>query len=83
MTRCAIYTRVSTDDQTIENQLIILREIAQKKGLKVVTELNDEGISGAKGRDKRTGFDNLIKGAIKHNNKEIEEHYTKLKNVKY
>ena len=25
----------------------------------------------------------LIKGAIKHNNKEIEEHYTKLKNVKY
>ena len=65
MTRCAIYTRVSTDDQTIENQLIILREIAQKKGLKVVTELNDEGISGAKGRDKRTGFDNLIKGAIK------------------
>ena len=52
MTRCAIYTRVSTDNQTIENQLIILREIAQKKGLKVVTELNDEGISGAKGRDK-------------------------------
>ena len=65
MTRCAIYTRVSTDDQTIENQLIILREIAQKKGLKVVTELNDEGISGTKGRDKRTMFDNLTKGAIK------------------
>ena len=65
MTRCAIYTRVTTDDQTIENQLIILREIAQKKGLKVVTELNDEGISGTKGREKRTGFDNLIKGAIK------------------
>ena len=57
MTRCAIYTRVSTDDQTTENQLIILRKIAEKKGLKIVTELNDEGISGAKVRDKRTGFD--------------------------
>jgi DNA invertase Pin-like site-specific DNA recombinase len=33
--------------------------------MKVVAELNDEGISGAKGRDKRTGFDNLIKGAVK------------------
>jgi DNA invertase Pin-like site-specific DNA recombinase len=31
----------------------------------VVAEFNDEGISGAKGRDKRTGFDNIIKGALK------------------
>jgi len=65
MNRCAIYTRVSTDDQTVENQLIILREIAERKGLTVVAEFNDEGISGAKGRDKRTGFDNIIKGAVK------------------
>ena len=65
MNRCAIYTRVSTDDQTVENQLIILREIAERKGMKVVAEFNDEGISGAKGRDKRTGFDNIIKGAVK------------------
>ena len=65
MNRCAIYTRVSTDDQTVENQLIILREIAERKGLTVVAEFNVEGISGAKGRDKRTGFDNIIKGAVK------------------
>ena len=65
MNRCAIYTRVSTDDQTVETQLIILREIAERKGLTVVAEFNDEGICGAKGRDKRTGFDNIIKGAVK------------------
>ena len=65
MNRCAIYTRVSTDDQTVENQLMVLRETAERKGLTVVAEFNDEGISGAKGRDKRTGFDNIIKGAIK------------------
>ena len=65
MTKCAIYSRVSTDEQTTENQLMVLREIAERKGMTVVAEFNDEGISGAKGRDKRTGFDNIIKGAIK------------------
>jgi DNA invertase Pin-like site-specific DNA recombinase len=65
MTKCAIYSRVSTDDQTVENQLMVLREIASRKGMTVVAEFNDEGISGAKGRDKRTGFDNIIKGAVK------------------
>ena len=63
--RCAIYTRVSTDDQTTQNQILELKEIAQRKGLTVVSEFTDEGVSGAKGRDKRTGVDNLIKGAIK------------------
>ena len=65
MTKCAIYSRVSTDEQTTENQLMVLREIAERKGMTVVAEFNDEGISGAKGRDKRTGFDNIIKGSIK------------------
>ena len=65
MTRCAIYSRVSTDDQTTENQLMVLREVAEKRGWNVVAELTDEGISGAKGRDKRKGFDSLIKGAVK------------------
>jgi DNA invertase Pin-like site-specific DNA recombinase len=63
--RCAIYSRVSTDEQTTANQLTVLREIAERKGMTVVAEFNDEGISGAKGRDKRTGFDNIIKGAVK------------------
>ena len=65
MKRCAIYTRVSTKEQTVENQLIVLKEVAKLKGYEVVREYNDEGVSGAKGRDKRTGFDTLIKDATK------------------
>jgi DNA invertase Pin-like site-specific DNA recombinase len=65
MQRCAIYTRVSTDTQTTQNQIIALKEIATRKGLTIVAELTDEGISGSKGRDVRAGFNNLIKGAIK------------------
>ena len=65
MKRCAIYTRVSTKEQTVENQLMVLKEVAKLKGYEVVREYNDEGVSGAKGRDERQGFDELIKGAIK------------------
>ena len=63
--RCAIYSRVSTIDQNVANQVEELRIIAKRKGLTIVAELADEGISGSKGREVRTGFDNLIKGAIK------------------
>ena len=62
--KAAIYSRVSTNDQTVDNQLKILREVAEKKGLEVVQEISDEGISGAKGRDEREGFNELIKGSI-------------------
>ena len=63
--RCAIYSRCSTSDQTVLNQTKELKEIANRKGLVIVEEFSDEAISGAKGRDKRTGFDNLIKGAVR------------------
>lgn len=63
--RCAIYTRCSISDQTTTNQIRKLKEIANLKGLTVVTEFTDEAISGAKGRDRITGFDSLIKGAVK------------------
>lgn len=62
--KAVIYSRVSTNDQTVDNQLKILREVAEKKGLEVVQEISDEGISGAKGRDEREGFNELIKGSI-------------------
>ena len=65
MNRAVIYSRVSTNDQTISNQLKVLREVAERKGLEVVREISDEGISGAKGRDERKGFDELIKGALR------------------
>ena len=62
--KAVIYSRVSTNDQTIDNQLKVLRDIADKRGLEVVREISDEGISGAKGRDEREGFNELIKGSI-------------------
>jgi len=64
--KSVIYSRVSTNEQTVENQLRVLREVAEKRGLEVVREISDEGISGAKGRNERPGFDELIKGSVKN-----------------
>jgi DNA invertase Pin-like site-specific DNA recombinase len=61
--RAAIYDRVSTDKQTIENQVRELRRIAERGGWQVVEEYSDAGISGAKGRDKRPGLDQMLKDA--------------------
>ena len=63
--RVAIYVRVSTDDQTTENQLLELRRVADRCGWFIVEEYIDEGVSGAKGRDKRPAFDKLIKAATR------------------
>lgn len=64
-TRVALYARVSTDDQTTDNQLRELREAAGRHGWEVVAEYVDHGISGAKGRDKRPQFDALLKGVTR------------------
>jgi DNA invertase Pin-like site-specific DNA recombinase len=61
--RAAIYVRVSTDKQTIENQLRELRQIAKRRGWEVVHEYRDAGISGAKGRDARPGLDEMLNDA--------------------
>lgn len=61
MKRCGIYLRVSQDSQTTENQLHVLQEVAERSGWTVVEVFEDHGISGAKGRDKRPGYDALLK----------------------
>jgi DNA invertase Pin-like site-specific DNA recombinase len=61
--RAAIYLRVSTDKQTVENQQRELRQIAERRGWEIVGEYHDAGISGAKGRDKRPGLDQMLKDA--------------------
>jgi DNA invertase Pin-like site-specific DNA recombinase len=61
--RAAIYVRVSTDKQTVENQIRELRQIADRRGWEVVEEYQDAGISGAKGRDSRPGLDKMLKDA--------------------
>jgi len=59
----AIYVRVSTDGQTVENQTRELCQIAERRGWSVVEVYSDTGISGAKGRDKRPGLDGLLNDA--------------------
>src|SRR5829696_2555118 len=64
--RVAIYARVSTDKaQTVENQLRQLNEVAVRLGWAVVAVYTDAGVSGAKGRDQRPGFDALLKGVAR------------------
>ena len=61
----AIYTRVSTDGQTVDNQLLELQAVAERHGWNVIEIFSDRGLSGAKGRDKRPAFDALCKGAVR------------------
>jgi len=58
--RVALYLRVSTDSQTVENQRLELQAVAERLDWTIVETLADEGISGAKGRDQRPGFDRLM-----------------------
>ena len=62
MQRAAIYARVSTDDQTSENQLAELRAVANRMGWTVVKEYVDHAVSGAKGEDQRPQLAALLKG---------------------
>jgi len=63
--KVALYVRVSTDEQTVENQLQELQDVASRHGWDVVKIFKDEGVSGAKGRDKRPGFDALCKAVAR------------------
>src|SRR6266436_830486 len=61
--RAALYVRVSTDAQTVENQIRELRQVAGRRGWDVVEVYSDAGISGAKGRNGRPGLDSMLKDA--------------------
>ena len=56
---------MSTDEQTTANQERELREAAEAKGLPIAHVYRDNGISGAKGRDKRPGLDAALKDATR------------------
>ena len=60
--RVALYARVSTDQQTTENQLLQLRAVAERHGWTVIAEYVDDPVSGAKGREQRPQFDALLRG---------------------
>ena len=65
MDRVAIYGRVSTSEQTTDNQINFLQEIVSRNGWELVQTYVDEGISGTKGRDKRPEFDRLCKDMVR------------------
>jgi DNA invertase Pin-like site-specific DNA recombinase len=64
--RAAMYLRVSTiDRQTTENQRMALARVAEHRGWSIVQVYQDQGISGAKGRDQRPAFDQMLKDAVR------------------
>jgi DNA invertase Pin-like site-specific DNA recombinase len=63
--RAAIYLRVSRDDQTTENQRLALARVAEHRGWTIVQTYEDQGISGAKSRDQRPGFNQMLKDAVR------------------
>lgn len=63
--KVALYARVSTDGQSVDNQLRDLEAVAIKEGWQVVERFIDRGISGAKGREGRPAFDRLCQGVVR------------------
>ena len=63
--RVALYLRVSTDGQSVDNQRRELLSAAERHGWQVVAEFSDEGVSGAKSRSKRPAFDTMLKAATR------------------
>ena len=64
-TKVALYCRVSTStkDQTTENQLRELQSYCDRMDYEVVKVCEDE-VSGAKTREKRPAYNQLIKAAF-------------------
>jgi len=58
--RAALYLRVSTDRQTVENQRQALEGVAHHRGWELVATYGDKGISGMKGRKDRPEFDRML-----------------------
>jgi DNA invertase Pin-like site-specific DNA recombinase len=63
--RVALYLRVSTSEQTTDNQRRELTLAAERHQWTVAQVFEDAGISGAKGRDKRPAFDALCKAVAR------------------
>ncbi len=63
--RVALYLRVSTNDQTVENQRLDLAAVVEQRGWTMVGEYVDHGVSGAKGREKRPALYRLCRDAMR------------------
>src|SRR3954451_1213441 len=65
MKRVALYARVSTVGQTVENQIRELEAVGERLGWEVGERYIDQGVSGAKGREQRPALDSLLKAVIR------------------
>jgi DNA invertase Pin-like site-specific DNA recombinase len=63
--RVALYLRVSTDGQTVENQRRDLKGSAKRHGWRIVETFDDNGLSGAKSRDERPAIRRLMEGVAR------------------
>ncbi len=61
--KAALYLRTSHADRTTENQRRERRKAARRAGWSIAAVYEDNGVSGAKGRDGRPGFDQMLKDA--------------------
>ena len=62
----ALYVRTSTaNGKTTRNQERELQAVAKRHGWDVAGVYRDQGISGAKGRDKRPGLDRLMQAVAR------------------
>ena len=61
MKRAALYLRVSTLDQNPQTQVHDLRQMARQRGLEIVQEYTDHGISGT--RTRRPALDQMMADA--------------------
>ncbi len=64
-TKAAIYCRVSTNQQTTDNQSAELNQVALNRGWTINATYVDQGISGTKDRSQRVGLDKLLKDATR------------------
>lgn len=60
-----IYARVSTKNQTTDNQVGALEEVARNAGWQIDKIFIDHGISGAKGRRERPALDEMLSGVVR------------------
>lgn len=69
--KVAIYVRVSTSNQSTENQVFELKRVAAARGWEIVGAYTDDGISGSKDRTQRPALDSLMKDAVRGKFKHI------------
>jgi DNA invertase Pin-like site-specific DNA recombinase len=63
--RAAIYLRVSRDDQTTENQRLVLAKVAEHRSWLIVQTYEDQGSVAQRAGISRPAFDTMLKDAVR------------------